>query len=280
MAGRSEPRHIFNNSKHRNVHFVAAEHTYALTRVGKSHFLRSSHHNSSGDCQRLHQSEMYVARARRHIYHKVVKLAPICFSDKLFQSVAGHTATPKHRAVLIHEETNRKEFHTVFLDRSDKIAPADFVHIYRLVLDSEHLRHRRAENVGIEQPYLIALCGKRDSEIARYGGFADTALAGRNTDYVLHAGKRIFRLLDRLTELHCNVALYFGILARIGKHGSLRSLHHRLHERVSRLVENQRKRNLHTVDSYVVLHHIVVNQILSVSGIPYVAQCVEYQCRI
>ena len=280
MAGRSEPRHIFNNSKHRNVHFIATEHTYTLTSIGKSHFLRSSDHNGAGDCQRLHQSKMYVARTRRHIYHKVVKLAPIRLADKLLQRIARHTATPKHCTVLIHEETNRKELHAVFLDRSNQIASADFVHIHRLVLYTEHLRNRRSENVGIEQPYLIALRGKRDSEIARDSGFADTTLAGRHTDYVLHTGKRILRLLDHLTELHGNVALDFGILARISKHGSLGRLHYRLHKRVRRLIENQRERNLHTVDAYIVLHHIVVNQILSVSGIPHVAQCVEYQSRI
>ena len=104
MGGRREPRHIFHNTENWHVHLVAAEHAHTLACIGKSHFLRCGHHYSTGDGERLHQGEVNVARARRHVDDEVVELAPVSFTDELFQRVACHSAAPKHGFFLLHEE--------------------------------------------------------------------------------------------------------------------------------------------------------------------------------
>jgi len=63
-----------------------------------------------------------------HVNDKVVEFAPIGLFDELFESVRSHRTAPKHGAVFVDEETNRKEFHAVALYRDNEVSAVNFVH--------------------------------------------------------------------------------------------------------------------------------------------------------
>ncbi len=59
------------------------------------------------------------------------------------------------------------------------------------ILHTEHFRHRRSENIGVEQTDLVTLAGKCHGKVAGNGRFAYTALARTHSDDVLHTGERL-----------------------------------------------------------------------------------------
>ncbi len=105
MRSGREPSHILNQPENGHVHLVAGEHGDAFSGIGKSHFLRRGYDHHSGYCKGLHESQMYVARSRRHIDEEIVKVAPPGISNQLTKSVGCHSATPKHRLVRIHHKS-------------------------------------------------------------------------------------------------------------------------------------------------------------------------------
>ena len=99
---------------------------------------------------------MDVTGARRGIQHEIIQFAPVGIGYQLFQRVAGHTATPQRSLIRVYKETDGKQFDTVFLDRYNQVATVHFFGIRTGVFHLEHLRHRRTEDIRIEQTYLVA----------------------------------------------------------------------------------------------------------------------------
>ena len=84
---RSEPCHVFHQSKNRHVHLFVAVHVNALACVGQCHLLRSGNDDGASDGQVLQQGEVDVARSRRRVKYKVVQFAPVAISDELLEGV-------------------------------------------------------------------------------------------------------------------------------------------------------------------------------------------------
>ena len=272
MFRRSEPCHILHDAEHRHVDLRALKHADALARVGECHFLRSGDHYGSGDGKGLHKRQMDVARSWGHVYHKIVEVAPIGVADELLQGVACHAAAPKHGVVFVYEEAYRQHFYAILLYGCDKVAAAYLIHIHGGILYSKHLWSRRSEDVGVKQPHLVALLGKRHGKIACHGGFAYSAFARRDSDDVFHSGEHLGGLLYVLAVLHADVALYAGILAGISLDGCFSGLDNTFDKRIGRFVKNQRERHVHSVNADVVLNHIVLHKVFAVAWVADVAQ--------
>ena len=92
---------------------------------------------------------MDVACAGRCVENKVVERTPIGIHDELFERRCGHTTTPKCSGVGIDKEADAEQFHTIFLNRFNQLAPVFLNHIGTFIFHTEHFRHARAENVGV-----------------------------------------------------------------------------------------------------------------------------------
>nr|ACM91076.1 ATPase [uncultured bacterium 34R1] len=280
VCGRREPRHILHNAQHRHIHMLTQEHAHALAGIGQRHLLWCGHHYGTRDGKRLHQREVNVARARRHINDEVVEFAPVGIVDKLFQGIARHCAAPQHGFILIDHKAYREHLHAIFLSRHNQVAAVHFTHIELLVFQTQHLGHRGAENVGVEQTHAVALHGKRHGQVHRHGRLPYSAFARRNAYDVLHARQRHLRFLLGLESHGSDVSLDFHFFAHIGVHGHFGGTHHRFDEGVGGFLEYDRERNLVAVDAHIVGHHAHFHDILAGTGITHMLQSFDDKFRI
>ncbi len=277
MVLRSEPGHILNNTQHRNIDFGIGEHSHTLAGISESHLLRSGHYYDSGHGKSLDQCQMNIACARRHIDEEIVQIAPPCIGYELFQSVARHTSAPQHRLLLVDKKTYGEHPDSIFLDGINPVAPVMALHVEGLILHTEHLRHRRTENIGIKKSDAISPGSKRHGKIYRYRRLAHASLSGADPDYVFHARQEFrFLLGSCLPEFDGDTVLHVDILRDKRDQRGLGRTHHRADERVCRPVKYQRERNFVAVDADIVLHHTEGYDVLPVSGIAHILQCVKY----
>ncbi len=224
---------------------------------------------------------MDIRGTRRHVDEEIVEFAPVGIVDKLLQGIGGHRPAPEHRGVLVDKESYRQQFHAIALKGDDEVAPVDFVHEQVLILDAEHLRLRRAENIGIEQTHLVPLAGKGYRKVGGDGRLPHATFARRYTDDILHPGKRTgCRRRGGLGHLHADIALYLHLGRDVSLYGGLGRAHQRLDKRVGRTVENKREAHLVAVNAYVVGHHPGLNYIFTRRRIAHILQRVQYQVRI
>jgi hypothetical protein len=78
---------------------------------------------------------------------------------------------------------------------------------FGLVGDAQHLRLRRAVDVGIQQADVGALGGQRQRQVHRGGGLADAALAGGHGDDVLHLRNQLHAALHAVRD---DLAMHVG----------------------------------------------------------------------
>ena len=140
---------------------------------------------------------MDVAGARRRVEDEEVEFAPVCIGDELLEGTRGHTASPKRGSCGGNEEADGKQFDAVFLDGTDEVATVFLDGIGAFIFDIEHLGHRRAEYIGVEQSYAIAETGEGDGEIGRDGALAYATLAGADGDDVLDTREQFLDLRAR-----------------------------------------------------------------------------------
>ena len=88
-----------------------------------------------------------------------------------------HRPAPDHRLVVGHEVAHGEAAHPVGRGRQHHVAEDD-----RVVVDAEHLGHREAVDVGVEQTDPVAGLGQRDGQVDGDGRLADAALARGDTD--------------------------------------------------------------------------------------------------
>ena len=144
----------------------------------------------------------------------------------MFQRIAGHAATPEHRIVRVDEEADGEHLHTVFLLRTDKLSSLHGFQIGSRILQSEHLRNGRTEDVRIQQSDLVTFVRQSHGEVGRDGGFAHASLAGRYRDDVLHLRKQLRRLRRQLCLIvYADVPHDIHLLAHVGEYGLFGSLH-------------------------------------------------------
>lgn len=198
--------------------------------------------------------------------------------NQLFEGIAGHTATPHDSTVGIHKKSYRKEFHAIFLDRNDKVATVDILGIRACLFDIEHLGHRGAEDIGIEQSHLITQTGQCHSQIGRDGRLAHAPFSRGDGNDVFHLGQKLSGSGSlRLAALDPYIALDVDIFAHIGEYGCLGSLYHRLLEGIVGLVEDEGKGYLVALDTDIIFDHSCGYQVFAGAGIPHCGQCVKNQ---
>nr|DAW15492.1 MAG TPA: hypothetical protein [Caudoviricetes sp.] len=274
MGSRGEPRHILDNAENRHVDLVAGEHRYPLAGVGESDFLRGGDNDRAGDTEGLHERQMDVARARRHIDEEIVELAPVGVADELAQGVACHGAAPEHGLVGVDHEAYRQNLDSMALGGNYEVAAVDLVDKQLGFLKPEHFRNRRAEDVGVEQTDTVAFAGESNGEVAGYGRFPDASLAARYADDIFHTGQRIDRFLGYDTT-RGQVYLNLDIASAGNMDSGLAGFGKRFAERIGRTVENERETDVAPVDAQIVGYHVVLDNAVSVAGIAHCCQSVE-----
>ena len=211
---------------------------------------------------------MDVARARRSVEDEVVQFAPLRVGNELLEGVRGHAAAPKGGRIGIDEEADGENFDAVFLCGDKELAAVHHFRKNLLRLEVEHLGHRGAEDVGIEQSDLVALGSQCHGEVGRYGALAHTALARTYGNDILDLRKHLARFGTLCLEgLHLDFHLHGFV--HVGMDGSFGSLEHRLHEGVGGFFEDEGETNLHAVNAEVVLHHFGFDEVLAVARVAH-----------
>ena len=230
--GGREPRHVLHESEDRHVHLLVLVHIDTLASVGECHCLWGADDDGASDGEGLQQGEVDVARARRGVEDEVVEIAPVGIGDELFQGVRRHASAPEGSGVWRYEEADGEELHTILLDGLDELSTVALYGVGTGVLYVEHLRHRRTEDIGVEQSHLVTQSGERDGEVGRDGRLAHAAFSGAHGDDVLHAREHLTHLGTGLRlklggdgDLHLGGIVLAGQLSAAVFDGSLGSLH-------------------------------------------------------
>ena len=231
---------------------------------------------------------MDVAGAWRRVENKVVQFSPVSIGNQLFQRVRRHASAPERSSIGRDEETYGEHLDAVGFDGTNQVAAVHVDSVGSFVLNVEHLRHRRSENVAIQQSDLIPQTCQCDGQVGRNGAFAYAALARADGDDVLHLRQQLsyfgtrFRLEFR-PYLHLDGD--FG--SRTAEHtgavvfdSSLGSLHRRLQKGVGIAGEFQHHRHFVAVNGGLVSHHLALHQVLLRAGIRHRCQRVHNQFGI
>ena len=216
---------------------------------------------------------MYIARARRQIDKEIVQIAPIGLLYKLFDSITCHYASPYDSTLGVDEETDRQQLDSKLFGRSHIVFVAYRHEFGTIVFETEHLRHRRTENIGIEQSHTITFLGKSHSQIRRNGRFTDSAFTRRNSNNLIgiHCRRLLCCYGSHLFVFH--IYDHFALFADMSFDSCLRSFYYRFHKRRILFGTYQRKRYLVAVDTYVVFDHTALHNILWFTGVTYLGEC-------
>ena len=182
--GANEGRHILDNAEHRNIDL--AEHLQTLAGVDQGNILRCGDDHRAGDRHFLGQCQLRVAGARRHVDHQHIQLAPGNIVEHLAHRAGHHWAAPDHRAILVNQETHGHQRHAVADNRRYLVAVA-----LGLLPGAQHLRDRRAIDIGVQQADLQAHALQGQRQVDRDGGFTNAALAAGHRNDGLDAGDRL-----------------------------------------------------------------------------------------
>ena len=204
---------------------------------------------------------MNIACARRSIKDEVIQVAPVSISNQLLQGRASHTATPQGSRGRTYEEADTQQFHTILLYRFNQISTVLVNRIRTLLLNTEHLRHGRTEDISIEQTHLIAQLSQGNGEIGRNGTLAYSTLTGAYSDDVLHLWQHLSHLRTR-SRLEFSNYLNLNLLGDMIMDGSLSRLHGTLQERISITREKQDHLHLHTIDARRISQHLALDEVL------------------
>ena len=132
--------------------------------------------------------------------------------------------------------------------------------------DTQHLRLRRAIDVGIENTDAGAFLGQRQGQVDRRRALADAALAGGHGDDVLDARHQLDAELHRMgNDLAEDVGRHIAD-ARQGAHGGDHLLADGVDLRLGRIAEFDVEGNVAAIDPDV-LEGLAGNEILARIGI-------------
>ena len=222
---------------------------------------------------------MNVACSWREVNEEIVELAPVGIANELLQCTASHRASPDGCRIWIDEESDRKNLHAILFSRNDEVTTIDLLGIRLEVLKVEHLWHRRAEHIGIEQTYLVAEHRESDCKIGSDCAFTYTTLARSHGDDVLDIWQqlvwfRTWSLLCLGLDLHLDRLVHLSTeMLDVG----FSSLDYRLHEWVVRFLEDERETHVGTSYAHVVLEHSALDDILLRAWIYHIGKRLFYK---
>ena len=177
-----EKAHVLNDSENGNVR--SAEHIQSLARIDQRQVLRRRYDNGPRQWDLLRHGELHVARARRHVDHQDIQVAPVDFTQHLRQSLDDHWPAPDDRGALVDHEAHRHALEAVADHRPELVSGTDL----GAPGQTQEARLRGAIDVGVEDAgsESVGLKGQRQIDGGRR--LAHTALAGRYRDQVADAG--------------------------------------------------------------------------------------------
>ena len=177
--------HVLDDAEDRDADLL--EHLEALARVEQGDVLRRGDDHRAGHRHLLRQGQLDVAGARRQVDDQVVEVVPVVS----LSSCSSAWVTIGPRQTMGVSRSIRKPIDMAC--RPWACIGSSVLPSARLGLagDAQHLRLRRAVDVGVEHADAGALGRQRQRQVDRGGGLADAALAGGHGDDVLHAGDQL-----------------------------------------------------------------------------------------
>ena len=161
------------------------KHIHALQHIGQCHLLRSGHDDGALHRDVAHESDVDIARSRRHIYEEEVQLAPLDLKDHLLKGIASHRATPDKCLAFTCEIPDGHPFYPILFSREHESLPILFYRFRLEPFGAGHRRHAWPVDIGIGQSHLVAQSSKRYGQIHRNGALSDATLSGCHTDNML-----------------------------------------------------------------------------------------------
>ena len=186
---RGEPSHVLHQAQDGDSHLFIPVHVHALARIGQGHLLGRGDYHRPRDGEGLEQRQVDVARARRGVDDEVVQVAPVGIAHQLLQCVAGHAPAPQRGLVGVDKEADGEQLQSILLDGDDEVAAVLALGIRAGILHLEHLGHGRSEDVGIQQPHLVAQLDEGHGQVGGHGALAHAALAPAATSCQVRDGR-------------------------------------------------------------------------------------------
>ncbi|OPZ98985.1 MAG: hypothetical protein BWY72_00572 [Bacteroidetes bacterium ADurb.Bin416] len=123
---------------------------------------------------------MNIAGSRRQIKQEEIQFTPVGIGNQLLERVGSHASSPNHGIVLIDKEADGQKFHAEFFLGLNQVTAVDAFQGWPGFFHTEHLGDRGAENISIQQAYLIPFSGQRYGQVGGYGRFAYTTFSRGN----------------------------------------------------------------------------------------------------
>src|SRR5690606_26735527 len=121
----------------------------------------------------LHQGELRVTGAWRHVNYEVVQLAPLHVTEELGDDLHDYGSAPDGRLIARDEESQRDELHAVRLVRDDPFVGAGL----QWAVHTHHARDVGAVDVGIHYTHALPRGCERNGQVHRHGALPHPALA-------------------------------------------------------------------------------------------------------
>ena len=143
----------------------------------------------------LHERELRVAGARRHVHEEVVKLSPRHVLQELREDLHHDRAAPDGRLFLLDQEADGHDFDAVGLEGDDLL-----VHHGGGGIHAQHEGQVGAIDVGVHDADAFAHLGERHGKVHRHRALPHAALARRhgNDATEVRVGHRLGDLRGRL----------------------------------------------------------------------------------
>jgi hypothetical protein len=135
--------------------------------------------------RRLHERELRVTSAGRHVDEEVVGLTPGDIAQELGDDLHDDRPAPDRWRIPLHHEADAHELHAVRLERNDALV----LHRRRLI-DPHHARDVRPVDVGVHEADARTGSGERDGDVGRDSRLPHATLAARDGNDVAQIGIR------------------------------------------------------------------------------------------
>ena len=166
--------HVLDDPEHRHLGLV--EQVDRAGRVDQRQILRRRDDQRPGRDRLLDQRQLDVAGARRHVDQQIFGVAPVGID----QPASAPVAIGPRQASACPAETSCPSDRKCSPCAATGISLSSFGR--RLGVAAEQLGLRRAVDVGVDQPDLLARAGERDGEVGGQRRLADAALAAGDGD--------------------------------------------------------------------------------------------------
>jgi hypothetical protein len=242
-----EMTHVLDHADRRDVQLLV--HRDRPAAVRQRYLLRRRHHDRARDRDGLAEGERDVAGARRHVDDEVVEIDPPRLAKELLERAVEHRSPPDDRRVLGRQEAHRHHLQAELLRGQHLLAIGRDLNLR----ETEHDRHVRPVDVGVDHADPAARLGERDRKIHGDGRLAHAAFPRAHGDDVLHAGhRRSSALAARHRFAHARAHLHVDSRdAGHGHHGRPGLIAHLILHGTGRRRQLDRERNPAGVDCQI-----------------------------